>query len=192
MAGRLFGLDSMQRSMAILNLGALQFRAKRFSEAFDAYSEGLERLFVDGASVGRLGQALQNAFQAGIEAKRFVEAGRLMTLLANRSGASPATINFGAMASGALLRAEMPRDAVVAFASALSVVGAMETREAAEWIETVTDMASMFVGRLKTQEAMALTEALRLLESRAEVAGWGQALCERPAWAKLLSDLEVS
>jgi len=191
-AGRLFGLDSMQRSTAILNLGALQFRAKRFSEAFDAYSEGLERLFLDGASVDRLGGPLQNAFKAGIEAERFVEAGQFMTLLANRSGASPAKINFGAMASSALLRADMPRDAVVAFESALSVVGAMETREAADWIETVIDMASMFVGRLKTPEAMALTEALRLLESRAEVAGWGQALRERPAWAKLLSDLEVS
>jgi tetratricopeptide (TPR) repeat protein len=191
-AGRLFGPDSMQRSTAVLNLGALQFRAKRFSDAFDAYREGLERLFVDDASADRLGQALQNAFQAGIEAKRFVEAGRLMTLLANRSGASPATINLGAMASGALLRADMPRDAVIAFASALSVFGDMESGEAAEWIETVTDMAKMFVGRLKTPEAVALAEALRCLESKAEVAGWGHALCERPAWAKLLSGLEVS
>jgi tetratricopeptide (TPR) repeat protein len=191
MAGRLFGPDSMQRNTAILNLGSLHFRAEQFSEAFDAYREGLERLYTDGAAADRLGQALQNAFRAGLEAQRFAEAGRLMVLLASRSGAMPAAITLNGMASLALLRANQPRDAVAAFSNALTVFGGMGAREAVRWAEPVAEMAGMFAGRLEDPEATLLAGALRSLDVRAEAAGWRQALSERQDWIKLLTDLDA-
>lgn len=187
MAERLYGGHSFQRSTAILNLGALHFRAGRFGEAFDGYRDGLEQLYAGDAEVERFGQVLQNAFHAGLEARRYGDAALLMALLARRSGGTPVAIQFGAMASVALLRDNRPQAAVASFIHALWVFEALKAGDAATWAKTVADMAGMFVDRIAAPEAASLDEALRSVEARAEAGGWRAALADLPEWGTVRS-----
>jgi tetratricopeptide (TPR) repeat protein len=181
----------LKLATAILNLGSLHFRAGQFSEAFDAYREGLERHYIDPVTADRFGQALENAMRAGLEAKRYAETGRLMELLARRSGMSPSAINLSGMASLALLRGGLPQDALATFTNALTVHGTMDAREAEKWVETGTEMATMLHGGLEAPQKVLLANSLLALESQAETAGWGAALSVQPAWAQLVCGLKT-
>jgi tetratricopeptide (TPR) repeat protein len=168
MAGRLFGDASFQRAIAILNLGSLYFRAARYGESFDAYRHGLERLYVDGTVADRFGQALQNVMEAGLRSERFVETGRLLETLADRSGTAPSAINLGGMASVALARAKLPGDAIAAFNKALALHAAMPSQQAAIWVEPIAYVIAKLSAHIEEPHRSALADCLAAIQQRSE------------------------
>jgi tetratricopeptide (TPR) repeat protein len=191
-AGRIFGRGSPQWATAILNLGSLYFRAEQYNEAFDAYRQGLERLYVDGAAADRLGQALENAMAAGFKSERLVETGQLLEILADRSGNDACAIGIASMACVAFMRAQFPAEAIAAFNKGLAVHATMPSKQAVGWAENICGIACMLSSHVTGPHKRSLIDGIEALEQRALAGGWQETLSTLPIWARVRTDLNIT
>jgi tetratricopeptide (TPR) repeat protein len=188
-AGELYGSGSRQRAIATINLAALFFRALRYTEAFEHYSEGISQALREGAPVQALGGSVENLATAGFEAGKFTETGHTFRVFAELVSPSPAAFTLWFISVSALARVGNLTDALDGFEQALSVHAQMDHREGEPWLESIVTVAGGLIRQLDDAEKRRLRSMLLRLAEKAQAAGWSNSLHKLEGWLALQAAL---